>query len=172
MASNTFRIGRALTDHFSRPRDFGDGLAQQHVLLRRPFMGQRILHQMRDLVRIERLGHVVISAVLQRRHGGLDRSIAGHDDHDQLGIDLVHAALQFDPIGAVHLDIDQGRIPSLLRQLRQRIVGVLHRGYFVALFAEPFAERIAHAQFVVHDQQSSVCGHFNHLTFVAQYARR
>src|ERR1022692_1471532 len=56
--------GTALADQLARTRDFGDGLAQKHVLLSRSFMRQRILHQMRDLVRIERLGHVIIGAVL------------------------------------------------------------------------------------------------------------
>ena len=76
-------------------------------------MGQRVLHQVRDLVRVEGLGHVVIGAVFQRRDRGFDRGIAGHDDHDELRIDFVHAALQLDAVGAVHLDIDQSRIPAL-----------------------------------------------------------
>jgi hypothetical protein len=87
----------------------------------------RLLHEVRDLVRVERLGHVVIRAVLQRGDGGFDRGIAGHDDDQQLGIDFVHAALQLDAIGAVHLDIDQRRIPALCRELGQRVVGVFQR---------------------------------------------
>ena len=159
--------GAALADQVPRTRDFGDGLAQEDVLLGRVLMRQRVLHQVRDLVRVQRLGHVVIGAVLQRRDRGLDRGIAGHDDHDELRIDFVHAALQFDPVGAAHLDIHQGRIPALFRQPGKRIARVFYRSYLVAFFAEPFAQRVAHAQFVVHDQQFSLCAHFNHLTFIA-----
>jgi hypothetical protein len=87
-------------------------------------MGQRVLHQMRDLIGIERLGHIVIGAIFQRRDGSLDRGIAGHDDHDQLGIDFVHTALQFDAIGAVHFDVHQGSIPALLGQPGECVAGV------------------------------------------------
>ena len=81
----------------------------------------------------------------------------------------MHAALQLDPIGAVHFDINQGRIPALFRQSGERVAGVLGRGHFIAFFAKPFAQRVAHAQFVVHDQQFSLCAHFNHLTFSAAF---
>jgi hypothetical protein len=100
-----------------RTRDFGNGLAQEYVLLGGAFVGQCVLYQVRDLVRVERLGHVIVGAVLQSSDGGLDRGIAGHDDHDKVGVDFVHAALQFDAIGAVHLDIHQSGIPALGREL-------------------------------------------------------
>ncbi len=158
-----------MADQLARTRDFGDGLAQEYVFLGGAFVRQRVLYQVCDLVWVQWFGHVVIGAILQRRDRGFDRGVAGHDDHDELRIDFVHAALQFDPIGAVHLDIHQGRIPALFRQPGKRVVGILRGANFVALFAEPFAQRIAHAQFVVHDQQFSLCTHFNHLTFVAAF---
>src|SRR5450759_3771894 len=161
--------GTALSDQVARTRDFGDGLAQEDVLLCRPFMRQRVLHQVCDLVWVQWFGHVVIGAVLQRSDRGLDRGIAGHNDHDELGIDFVHAALQLDPIGAVHFDIHQGRIPALFRQPRKCVARVFYRTYLVAFFAEPFAQRVAHAQFVVHDQQFSLCAHFNHLILIAAF---
>src|SRR5579872_1550626 len=57
--------GTALADQLPRTRDFGDGFAQENVLLRYLFMRQCILHQVSDFVRIERFGHVVIGAVLE-----------------------------------------------------------------------------------------------------------
>src|SRR5208282_3289365 len=156
-------------DQIPRTRDFGDGFAQQYVLLSCPFMRQRVLHQVCDLVRVERFGHVIIGAVLQRHDRSLDRRVAGHDDHDEIWIDFVHAALQLDAIGAVHLDVHQGCIPALFRLAGERVVGVLRSANFVTFFAEPFAERVAHAQFVVHDQQFSLGSHCNHLTFVAAW---
>ena len=124
---------------------------------------------MRDLVWVQWFGHVVIGAVLQRCDRGLDRGIAGHNNYDELWVDFVHAALQFDPIGAVHFDIHQGRIPALFRQLGKCIARVFYGTYLVAFFAEPFAQRVTHAQFVVHDQQFSLCTHFNHLIFIAAF---
>ena len=64
--------GAALADHFSRPRHFRYGLTQEDVLLRRPLMFQSFFHEVRNLVRIEGLGHIVISSVLQRRDGSFD----------------------------------------------------------------------------------------------------
>jgi hypothetical protein len=85
--------GAALADDVPRTRDFGNGLAQEDVLLGRVFMCQRVLHQVRDLVWVQWFGHVVIGAVLQRRNGSFDRSIAGHDDHNQIRVNFVHTAL-------------------------------------------------------------------------------
>ena len=104
------------------------------------FVGQRILHQMCDFVGIEGLGHVIVSAILQSRHRRLDRSVSSHHNHDKFGIDLVHAALQLDSVGAMHFDIDQSGVPALFGQLRQRIVGVLNRRDLIAFFAKPFAQ--------------------------------
>ena len=132
-------------------------------------MRQRVLHQVCDLVRVQRFSHVVIGAVLQGCDRGLNRGVPGHDNYHELRVDFVHAALQFDAVGAVHFDIHQGRVPALFRQPGQCVVGVFYRGYLVAFFVEPFAERVAHAQFVVHDQQFSLCAHFNHLVLIAVF---
>src|SRR5208282_2333165 len=132
-------------------------------------MRQGILHQMRDIIGIERLGHVIVGTILQRGDRCLNGSVARHHDYDQLRIDFMHAALQFHAIRSMHLDIHQRRIPALLRQVAERIVRVLRGRHFVAFLAKPFAQRVAHAQFVVYDQQSSLCAHFDHLTFVAAW---
>src|ERR1019366_6870181 len=108
--------GAALANQFSGTRYFGYGLAQQYVFLGGAFMGQRVLYQVGDLVGVEWLGHVVVGAILQRCDRGLDRGVAGHDDYQELRVDFVHAALQLDAIGAVHLDVDQRRIPALFGQ--------------------------------------------------------
>src|SRR5579863_8615691 len=77
----------------------------------------------------------------------------------------MHPALQFDSVRTVHFDINQRRIPALLREPGERVASVFGRRYVIAFFAEPFAQRVAHAQFVVDDQQFSLGTHFNHLTF-------
>ena len=69
------------------------------------------------------------------------------------------AALQLDAIGSAHLDVYQGSVPAVLRQMRQSIAGVFRGAHVVALFAEPFAQRISDAQFVVDNQQFSLFGH-------------
>ena len=107
--------GFALADDVLGTGDFGDGFAQAHVFFFGAFVSERLLHQMRDLVGIERLGDVVVGAVLERGDGGFDRGVAGHHDDDEIGIDLMHAALQFDAVGAAHLDVEQGEHPISFR---------------------------------------------------------
>ncbi len=79
------------------------------------------------------------------------------------GIDLVQPPLQFDAVGAAHLDIEQRDIALVLRHTRQRFIGIFGDAHLVALFAKPLAERIADAEFVVHDQQLAFVFHCPHL---------
>ena len=115
MASNTLRMAGALADEISGARDLGDGFAQADVFFFGALVGERFLHQMRDFVRIERLAHIVVGAILEGRDRGLHRGVAGHHDDDQVGIDLVQAALQFDAVGAAHLDVEQSAGPTCFR---------------------------------------------------------
>ncbi len=83
--------GRALSDDLFRTRHFRDGFPQAHVLLFDALVGDGFLHQVRDFIGIERLGDVVVSAILQCGDGGFDRGVPGHHDDDQVGIDLADA---------------------------------------------------------------------------------
>ena len=148
-----FAHGRALADEISGAGDLGDGLAQADVFFFGALVGERFLYQMRDFVRIQRLTHVIVGAILEGRDRGLHRGVAGHHDHDQVGIHLVQAALQFDPIGAPHFDVEQSEIPLILGHAGQRVAGAFGRPDLVAFFAKPFPERIANAEFIVDDQQ-------------------
>ena len=145
--------GRALPDDVGGMRHVGDGFLEAGVLLQGVAMRHGLAHEVRDLVGIERLVDVVVGAVLERGDGGLDRGVAGHDDDQHVGIDFVQAALQLDAIGAAHLDIDERDIEGLLGHAGERFVGALGGGHVVAFFGKPFGERIAHAQFVVNNQQ-------------------
>ena len=150
---------RALPDQVAGTRDFGDGFAQADIFFFRAPVGQRFFHQMRDFVRIERLADVVVGAVLQRCDRGFDRGIARHHDDDQIGIHLMQAALQFDAVGAAHLDVEQGQVPFVLGHARERVAGAFGGSDLVAFLAKPFSQRIADAQFVVDDQQLALCFH-------------
>ena len=116
MASNTRRMGALLPTSSFGTRDLRVLLAQALVFLLRPLVRERLAHLEGDVFRVERLGHVIVGAVLHRRHGRLHRGIAGHHDGDQPRIDLVHPALQFDAVGAAHLDVEQRDVPLLLGQ--------------------------------------------------------
>ena len=96
-------------------RDLGDRLLQPGVFLLGAPVRHRLGHQVRDLVRIERLVDVVVGAILERRDRGFHRGIAGHDDDQHVGINLVQPPLQFDAVGAAHLDVHQRDIEGLSR---------------------------------------------------------
>ena len=145
--------GGALADDVGRPRNLRDRLLQTDIFLLGAAMRHGFRDQVSDLVRVERLIDVVISPVLERGDRGLDRSVAGHDDDQHVGIDFVQSALQLDAIGAAHLDVDQGNVIAGLGHARQRLAGTFGRADLVAFFGKPFGERIAHAQFIVDDEQ-------------------
>jgi hypothetical protein len=65
----------------------------------------------------------------------------------------VHAALEFDAVGPAHFDIDKGGVPRFFCEFGERAVGVFGRPDFVSFFVEPFGKRVAHAQFVVDNQE-------------------
>jgi hypothetical protein len=56
----------------------------------------------------------------------------------------------------MHFYVDQSRVPFSLGQSRHGIAGAFSGLNLVALFAEPFAQRIANAQFIVNDQQPAL----------------
>jgi hypothetical protein len=59
---------RALAHHIVWPRNLVHGFAQPHIFLACLPVRERVLHQMRNLIRVQRLGHIVIGAVFQRCH--------------------------------------------------------------------------------------------------------
>ncbi len=137
----------------------GDGFSQPDIFFFRAAVGERLLHQMSDLIRVERLAHVVVRPVLQGGDRRFHRGVAGHHDHDEIGIHLVQAALQFDAVGAAHLDVEQGQVPLVLGHAGERVAGAFGGSNFIAFFAKPFSERIADAEFIVDNQQLALCFH-------------
>ena len=158
-----FSHGRTLADEISGAGDLGDGLTQTDVFFFGAMVGERFFYQMRDLVRIERLTHIIVGAILQGRDRGLHRGVAGHHDHDQVGIHLVQAALEFNAVGAAHFDIEQSEIPFIFGHAGERIACAFGSPDLVAFFAKPFPERIADAEFIVDDQQFPLRFHVDHL---------
>src|ERR1051325_5526208 len=137
----------------------GDHVAQPFRLLRGLAMRERVGDEMGHVVGIDRLGDVVVRAVLQRGDGRLHRGVAGHDDDDEIGVDLAHAALQLDAVGAAHADVDQRQVPLLLGQAGERLAGAVRGAGVVAVVAEPAAQRVAYARLVVDDENASLVVH-------------
>src|SRR5215471_6366354 len=51
--------GQALSDEIARTRSLGYGLSQSNILFLRPFVRECLLHEMRNLIRIQRLADIV-----------------------------------------------------------------------------------------------------------------
>ena len=68
-------------------------LLKARVLLLGAAMGHGFGDQVGNLVGIERLVDIVVSAVLKRGDGGLNRGVAGHDDDQHVGANLVQPPL-------------------------------------------------------------------------------
>src|SRR5581483_983286 len=131
--------GDALADDVIRSSDLRDSFTKTNVLLFSTFVSEGFLHQMSDFVRIERLGDVVVGAVLEGGDSGVDRGVSGHHDDCQVGVKLVDAALQFYAVGAAHFNVEQGHVPALFGQAGQRVICVFGGSDFVTFLAEPLA---------------------------------
>ncbi len=115
-------------------------------------MSERFLYEVGDLIGIERLSDIIVGPILERRDRGLNRRVAGHHDDDEVRIDFVHASLEFNAVGAAHFDVTKCCVPRFFGHFGQSAVRVFSGADFVSLFMKPFGQRVAHAQFVVHDE--------------------
>src|SRR5690349_24681520 len=68
-------------------------------------------------------------------------------------MDFVQASLQFNAVGAGHLDVEESQIPVALGQSSQCRAGTFGLPHFVSFLSKPFAQGVAHDQFVIHNQQ-------------------
>src|SRR5208337_2243598 len=149
----------ALSHNFLRTNHGSNGFAQAHVLLFGTFVREGVVDAVSDVVRVKGLGDIIVGAILEGCDGRLHTGVAGDDDHEHFGVDLAHAALELDAIGAGHLDVDEGQVKALRGHLGERILGTLGHGDAVAFLAKPLIERVADNQFVIDNQQIRLLGH-------------
>ena len=101
---------------------------------------------------LARLGQVVERPEPQRLHGGVDRGVAGEDDHLRVGADLADLAQDLDPGQAGHPQVQQG---GVVRPLLQRLQGRRAVGADGDLVAEPgqlHLHQVAEVRLVVGEQ--------------------
>ena len=77
----------------------------QLLLLGRP------VHNLLQVIRVERLGHVVEGPLLEGPYRRVHRSVRRHDDDHSSGIDLLDLLLEFHPVHSGHLDIHEQDVP-------------------------------------------------------------
>ena len=71
---------------------------------------QRVGDQFLELRDVERLEQVVVGAQFHRLDGGLGGAVGGHEDDQQLGVDLPNPPERLQPVDAAHAHIHDHQI--------------------------------------------------------------
>jgi hypothetical protein len=122
---------------------------------RQPACADRLLHDLADLVRIERLREIVERALLQRLDGAAHGAVRREHHHGDLRMRQSHGLEQLEPVHLGHTKIRQDRVDGLAREdLECRAtVGRVERSEAVAL--EQRCEHAPHVRLVLDDQHSA-----------------
>ncbi len=147
--------GRALPDQVRSRIDLLHAFAQLLQFPPCPVVRNGVAHGMREFIRIHGFGDVVVGALLQRPHRRLHGRVSGHDDHGQARVRLFQPALQFHPIHAGHLDIEQSQVERAPRQRRQGLFPVRRRLHLIALVRKPLLQGLPDYRLIVHNQDRS-----------------
>ena len=101
----------------------------------------------------ERLDEVVERAALHRRDRGVDRRVAGHQHHREVGVVPAQQREEREPVGRRHVEVRQHHVEAVglaRREGQQRLRGVEHEPV-EAQQAEHAIEHAEHRRLVVHD---------------------
>jgi len=128
-------------------------LAQVQILALQVLDLDRPFDELRDLLRVAGLDHVLLRPLLQRVDGGVDRRVGRHDDHRRLGLQLADLDHRLDAADAGrHLQIQEidvvRRGPRHFHRLAARGRDV----HGVAVLPQPGRERLPHRDLVVDHQ--------------------
>ena len=86
-----FQLG-IVSDDLRRAAPLSELLFQQDVLGGQPALHQRPLHHEQQNIGIDRLRKKVEGAFFHRRHRVLNTAVCGHDNHGQLGLEILGRA--------------------------------------------------------------------------------
>ena len=130
-------------------------VAQPPRLLEQARLLHRALDDRGERLGVERLGEVVLGALLHGLDGARDRAERRHDHEDRArrgGLRLLH---ERDAVEAGHLQVGEDDVGVELLELAERLEAVGRRLGRVALVAEDLAQRGARVRLVVHDEDAS-----------------
>ena len=129
----------------------------------RPLLGlrQRSPHDADELLEIERLRQIFISAALGRPHRGHERVLRAHDDDGKLRAQLLDARQKIERVLVGHHDVGDDEIAVTLADPAPERGGVAGRAHFIAGARQGLVEDGADRGVVVGQQDtSSRHGHF------------
>ena len=104
---------------------------------------------------LERLGHEVVGAAPDRRHGGLDAPERGDDDHRHLGLRGDDPPAELEPVHARHVEVGHHGVELSRRERLEGRGRRRSRAHREAELAEVRDEHVTHARIVVDDQHAS-----------------
>ena len=129
-------------------------LAQKSVLAEQRLAFERVAHHLFQMVVGERLGDVVVSALVQRLDRRLDAGVGGDDNSHHLGIEVAHLAQQIESAAAAgQVEVENREVDFLFFKNVQRDFRRRRFDDFVALAARELHDDRAHQRFVFDDQQ-------------------
>jgi hypothetical protein len=107
-----------------------------------------------DLRGGEGLGEVVVRAPLHGLDGEVCGAERGHHDHGGVGQAAHELWQELDAVHARHAQIAEHHVHGALRELSERLVGVLGTHHLVALGGQDELQALPQAGVVVHDEDA------------------
>jgi len=148
--------GGALRDEVAEPVLLLQGQAQDGVLAHQALLRDHLLHEERELLRVEGLHQVVEGAELHGRDRGVHRGVGGHHDHGRLRLELARLLQDLEPVHAGHLEVHQHDVPALALHLLDGAAPVGSGGDLEAVLLQPPAQGFPDDLLVVDHQDPGV----------------
>ena len=102
-----------------------------------------------ELRHVERLEQVIVGAQLHRLDGRLRRAVGGHQDDQQLRVDLADAPQRFQARDAAHADVHDDQVGLELGDDPQALLAAGRGGQLDLRRIKDPLERVLHVRFVV-----------------------
>ena len=144
--------GQRLADDAVEAEAAAQLVAQLQVVAQEGALLQRALDDHGDLVDLERLGQIVVSAALHRRDGGLGRGKGGDDNHLRVRLRFFHRLQHVEAAAVLHFQIGDHHVERLIVDGLLRGAGRFGQRHLVAGARQRDAQEVAHRPLVVDDQ--------------------
>ena len=129
--------------------------AQKMVFLEQRLGFERVAHLVLQMIVGERLGDVVVGALLQRLDGGFDAGVGGDDNRHHLAIDIAHFLEDVEAAAAAaQVQVENREVDFLFLENLPRNFARRRLDDFVALAAHQVDDDGTHQRFVFDDEHA------------------
>ena len=102
-----------------------------------------------ELGHVERLEQIIVSAQLHRLDGRLGGAVSGHEDDEQLGVNLPDAAERFQAADAAHANVHDHQVRFEPGNQLQPLLAAGRGGQLDFRRIKDAPERVLHVLFVI-----------------------